>query len=78
MPVSIDAFYGLDAATLSSLKTKYVECLEAIAVAGQSYTVAGRQFNRANIAEVSQLIAAVQSAIDRAASTSPTKTFARF
>lgn len=58
-------FYGLDAATLASLKSKYITCLEAIAVAGQEYEIAGRKFTRANLPEVSAVIAELQAAIDR-------------
>lgn len=71
-------FFGLDAATLTQLKTDYLSCLTAIAVAGQSYTIAGRQFNRANLAEVKQTIAEIQAALNRANGTSITQTFARF
>lgn len=71
-------FYGLDSATLTQLKTDYLACLTAIAVAGQSYTIAGRQFNRANLAEVKQTIAEIQAALNRANGTSITQTFARF
>lgn len=62
-------FFGLDAATLATLKTNYVACLNAIAVAGQSYSISGRTFTRANLKEVAQLVAEVQAAIDRAAGT---------
>ena len=44
------AFVGLPVATLTSLRTKYLECLEAIAVAGASYSIAGRSFSRASSA----------------------------
>lgn len=71
-------FFGLDAATLAQLKADYLSCLTAIAVAGQSYTIAGRQFNRANLAEVKQTIAEIQAALNRANGTSITQTFARF
>lgn len=62
-------FFGLDAATLATLKADYVTCLQAIAVAGQSYSISGRTFTRANLQEVSQLLAEVQAAIDRASGT---------
>lgn len=62
-------FFGLDSATLATLKTNYVACLNAIAVAGQSYSISGRTFTRANLKEVSAMLAEVQAAIDRAAGT---------
>lgn len=57
-------FYGLDAATLASLKTKYITCLESIAVGGQSYSIANRSFTRADLPEIKDTIAELQAAID--------------
>ncbi len=71
-------FYGLDLATLTQLKTDYVTCLSAIAVAGQSYSISGRTFTRANLAEVSQLVAEVQAAIERLNGTRVTQIYPRF
>ena len=71
-------FYGLSTATLNTLLTQYTDCLSAIAVAGQSYTIAGRQFNRAQIEDVANIIADIQDAITRAAGTRVTKTYSRF
>ena len=71
-------FFGLATSDLNTLKTNYLACLNAIAVAGASYTIAGRQFTRANLGEVSQMLAEVQAAIDRNAGTNPSQTFARF
>jgi len=72
------AFYGVPLATLQTLQTDYTACLTAIAVAGQSYTIASRQFNRANLAEVSQTLAEIVAAIARAQGTATTQTYARF
>lgn len=71
-------FFGLDAATLATLKTNYVACLQAIAVAGQSYSISGRTFTRANLKEVSQMLAEVQAAIDRAAGNRTTSFYPNF
>lgn len=71
-------FYGLDAATLATLKTNYLACLNAIAVAGQSYSISGRSFTRADIAEVSQMLAEVQAATDRLNGTRTTQVYPRF
>ena len=57
-------FFGLPLATLQSLQAKYIACLEAIAVAGASYSIAGRSFTRANLTEVSNIIGQLQSAIE--------------
>ena len=55
-------FYDLTAAELATLRTEYLACLSAIAVAGQSYTIGGRQFNRANLKEVKDTLAEVVAA----------------
>jgi hypothetical protein len=72
------SFYGLPASTLINLRDKYVACLEAIAVAGASYSIAGRSFTRANLAEVSQTIKELQSALDSVNGTRVRKTMAAF
>jgi len=72
------AFYGLSTAQLTTLQTNWLACLNAIATTGQSYTIAGRQFNRANLAEVKQILAEINAALARNAGTSTTQTYARF
>jgi len=57
-------FFGLPVATLQELLTDFTACLKAIAVAGSSYSIAGRSFTRANLAEVAQTIKELQAAID--------------
>ena len=59
-------FFGIDAATLQTLKTNYLNCLTAIATAGQSYSISGRVFTRADIEQVSNTIREIQQALDRA------------
>lgn len=71
-------FYGLTAAELTSLRTDYLACSHAIAVAGQSYSIAGRQFNRANLAEVNQTLGAINLALARVNGTRVTQTYANF
>ena len=71
-------FYGLTAAQLTTMQMEWLACLSAIATAGQSYTIAGRQFNRANLAEVSQTIGDINDALARAQGTRTTQTFANF
>jgi hypothetical protein len=72
------AFFGLDAATLATLQSEFTACVRAIAVAGQSYTIAGRQFNRANLPEVTRTLAEINAALARVNNTTPTQTYARF
>jgi hypothetical protein len=57
-------FFGLPLATLQELLVDFTACLKAIAVAGASYSIAGRSFTRANLAEVSDTIKELQAAID--------------
>jgi hypothetical protein len=71
-------FVGLPVATLNSLRDKYVACLEAIAVAGASYSIAGRSFSRANLSEVREIIAELTLAIENAAGTRIRTTYAKF
>lgn len=60
------SFFGLPVATLEELLNDYVACLKAIAVAGASYSIAGRSFSRANLNEVSQTVKELQVALDAA------------
>lgn len=55
-------FYYLEAATLSSLLTKYVACLEAIATTGVSYTIGGTTFTRADANTVANIIGQIKAA----------------
>lgn len=74
-------FVGLPLATLQQLQTDYTACLTAIAVAGQSYTIAGRQFNRAQLDEVKEMLGEIVYALARTAgstTSTPSQTFARF
>jgi hypothetical protein len=72
------SFVGLPLATLTSLRDKYVTCLEAIAVAGASYSIAGRSFSRANLGEVTNTIAELNLAIRVATRTQVYHTYAAF
>jgi hypothetical protein len=60
------SFFGLPIATLQELQGDFTACLKAIAIAGASYSIAGRSFTRANLAEVAQTIKELQAAIDNA------------
>jgi len=71
-------FIGLPIATLNSLRDKYISCLEAIAVAGASYSIAGRSFSRANLSEVREIITELTIAIQSASGTRIRTTYAKF
>jgi len=72
------SFVGLPLATLNSLRTKYLECLEAIAVAGASYSIAGRSFSRANLTEVRNTVEELTYAIKLADGSRVLTTYAKF
>ena len=72
------AFVGLPLATLTSLRDKYVSCLEAIAVAGASYSIGGRSFSRANLGEVRDTIEELTYAIKLADGSRVLTTYAKF
>jgi hypothetical protein len=65
-------FFDLDVQTLTTLLSAYKTALTQIATAGQSYSISGRTFTRANIAEVSATIRELQQALNRANGTRPT------
>lgn len=50
-------FLHLDAATISTMLTTWKTCLNSIATAHQSYTIGSRSFTRADLAEVSSMVA---------------------
>ena len=70
------AFFGLPVTTLTTMLNNYIAVLTGISTAGQSYTLGGRTFNRANLVEVRNTIQELQRAINRANGTSLSFTFA--
>lgn len=75
---SFGAFFGLDAATLQALLNSYLACLTAIATAGQEYTISGRTFTRADLAEVKAMVRDLKQALDYANGTRLTSAFPMF
>lgn len=71
-------FYGLDSSTLATLKEAYTNAIVAVATAGQSYSISGRSFTRANLAELNETLAEILAAQARAAGTATTQTYPRF
>jgi hypothetical protein len=71
-------FIGLPLTTLTSLRDKYITCLEAIAVAGSSYSISGRTFTRANLSDVRDTIAELTLAIQQATGGRIRTTYAKF
>jgi hypothetical protein len=56
-------FANLPLATLTQMQADWTNCLQAIAVAHQSYSMAGRSFTRANLNEVSRTLGEIAYAI---------------
>lgn len=56
-------FFGLPLATLQQLMTDYLACLTAISKVGQSYSMGGRSFSKAQLNEVKDTIRELQAAI---------------
>ena len=71
-------FYGLDSATLATLKTNYTDAIIAVATAGQSYSISGRAFTRANLKELNETLAEIVAAQNYAAGTGNAQTYPRF
>ncbi len=71
-------FYGLPANVLTSMLTTFTTALTAVATTGQSYSIAGRTFTRANLTELSNMIAEIQAALNRANGTAVNQTYPKF
>ena len=72
------AFFYLESSTLATLLTQYVACHSAIATTGQSYSIAGRSFTRADIGKVTEIIAEIKAAQRKQAGTGTRVTFTDF
>jgi len=71
-------FYNLTSPELASLRTKYLACLEAIATAGQSYSIDGRSFTRADLDKVKQTIDQITMAQRKKSGKMSRRTFTDF
>jgi len=71
-------FTSLTANELTSLRTKYLSCLEAIATAGQSYSIDGRSFTRADINAVKLTLSQITDAQAMKSGTRARRTFTDF
>lgn len=70
-------FEGLTTTQLQSLQTKYLACLEAIAV-NQAYSLNGRSLTRANLPEVRDTLGMINAALDLAQGNTATVTRINF
>jgi hypothetical protein len=71
-------FIGLTLAQLTDMQTKCQEGLVAILVAGQSYSISGRSFNRANVTELQNMMGEINYALELKSGTAKTMTVAGF
>ena len=72
------SFFNLPAATLATFLTNYTDCLNAIATTGQSYNMYGRQFTRADLGKVQEIIAEIKAAQRKADGTRVTSVYPDF
>lgn len=54
---------NLDAGTLATMLQQWQQCLSFIAVGNQSYSMAGRSFTRADLADVSDMVGELSYAL---------------
>lgn len=59
----VGKFLALDVPTLTTMQTAWLACLNSIATGQQSYSLAGRTFTRANLAEVTDCLAEIAYAL---------------
>lgn len=59
----VGKFVSLDVDTLTAMLTEWRACLTAIATAHQQYSIAGRSFTRADLAQVSDMVAELSYAL---------------
>lgn len=69
-------FRGLDSATLLQMRTEWLACLQAIAVLGQSYVFANRNFTKANLQEVKDTVGEINYALNLASGLTVSTTYA--
>lgn len=72
-PASVNPFAYYTAAELAETRAAYKNCHLAIASAGQTYSMAGRQFTRADLKEVEDTIRLLDIAIATADGRGPVK-----
>jgi hypothetical protein len=56
-------FYGLDVATLTTLKSKTLDAIQAVLL-NQSYSLNGKSVSRADLAQLNQMLGTIVDAID--------------
>lgn len=74
---SSNPFFGLDAATLTTLKTAYINALTAVA-ANQSYSLNGKSVSRADLGMLKETLGQIVNALAFENDETTTQTFVSF
>lgn len=70
-------FFGIDLATLTSLKSRTLDAIQAVLL-NQSYSLNGKSVNRADLDKLNLMLGQLQAAIDDANNQSTTVSFVSF
>ena len=70
-------FYGLDSATLATLKTKTLDAIQAVLL-NQSYSLNGKSVSRADLSQLNQTLGSIVDALNYNSGTSTDTTFVSF
>jgi len=70
-------FLGLDVATLTTLKSKTLDAIQAVLL-NQSYSLNGKSVSRADLAQLNQMVGTIVDAIDYNSGASTDTTFVSF
>lgn len=70
-------FLGLDSATLTTLKTKTLDAIQAVLL-NQSYSLNGKSVSRADLSQLNNMLGNIQDAINDNAGTSTDTVYVSF
>lgn len=70
-------FFGIDLATLTALKSRTLDAIQAVLL-NQSYSLNGKSVNRADLDKLNLMLGQLQAAIDDANNQSTTVSFVSF
>jgi NTP pyrophosphatase (non-canonical NTP hydrolase) len=74
---SSNPFLGLDAATLTTLKSETLEAVRAV-LKNQSYSLNGKSVSRADLSRLNEMLGQVSNALDLANDDTTTTSFVSF
>lgn len=70
-------FLGLDSATLTTLKTKTLDAIQAVLL-NQSYSLNGKSVSRADLSQLNNMLGNIQDALNDNAGTSTDTVYVSF